>query len=57
MPPTDVDEVLQQGRAEIDFADIRGQEAVKRAATIAVEIYIYSQRGSDANEEGVIREP
>lgn len=34
-PPLDADRELQDLTADIDFADVRGQEAVKRALTIA----------------------
>ncbi|HEX7009774.1 MAG TPA: magnesium chelatase domain-containing protein [Phycisphaeraceae bacterium] len=34
-PAVDVDELLMQAQAEVDFADVRGQEAVKRALTVA----------------------
>ncbi len=34
-PPVDVDALLEQSDAEVDFADIKGQEGVKRAATVA----------------------
>ncbi len=34
-PPPDVGGILQQAQAPIDFADVRGQEGVKRAITIA----------------------
>ena len=34
-PPIDADEQLQSAEAEIDFSDVRGQETVKRALTIA----------------------
>jgi magnesium chelatase family protein len=35
VPPVDVEALLGTARAEIDFAEVRGQEAVKRALTIA----------------------
>ena len=34
-PPIDADTLLAQARPEVDFADIRGQEAAKRALTVA----------------------
>lgn len=34
-PPVDVGALLEAGSAEIDFADVRGQEAVKRAIVVA----------------------
>ena len=34
-PPIDADTLLAQARPEVDFADIRGQEAAKRAMTVA----------------------
>jgi magnesium chelatase family protein len=34
-PPVDVEELLERAAAPIDFADVRGQEAVKRAITVA----------------------
>jgi magnesium chelatase family protein len=34
-PPIDADALLSTGNAELDFADVRGQEAAKRAMTIA----------------------
>ena len=34
-PPMDVDAALEQAEAAVDFAEVRGQEAVKRALTIA----------------------
>jgi len=33
--PPDVETLLRQAEAEVDFADVRGQEAVKRAITVA----------------------
>ncbi|GIW74712.1 MAG: hypothetical protein KatS3mg103_1234 [Phycisphaerales bacterium] len=35
VPPPDLDGLLQAARAPIDFAEVRGQEAVKRAIVIA----------------------
>jgi magnesium chelatase family protein len=34
-PPTDVAALLTTAQAEVDFADVRGQEAVKRAIVVA----------------------
>jgi len=34
-PPVDADALIAESRAEVDFADIRGQEAAKRALTVA----------------------
>ena len=34
-PPIDVESLLEQTNATVDFADIKGQEGVKRAATVA----------------------
>jgi magnesium chelatase family protein len=34
-PPVDVASLIQSSDAEVDFAEVRGQEAVKRAITIA----------------------
>ncbi|MBA4028109.1 MAG: hypothetical protein C0475_03035 [Planctomyces sp.] len=34
-PPTDVPGLLRQAPASVDFADVRGQEAVKRAIVVA----------------------
>ena len=34
-PPADVETLLRQAEAPIDFAEVRGQEAVKRALTVA----------------------
>lgn len=33
--PIDAESLLAEGRAEVDFADVRGQEAAKRAMTVA----------------------
>lgn len=35
VPTPDVDAMLRQAEADVDFADVRGQEAVKRAITVA----------------------
>ncbi|MBL0921880.1 MAG: YifB family Mg chelatase-like AAA ATPase, partial [Phycisphaerales bacterium] len=34
-PAIDIADLIQQAKAELDFAEVRGQEAVKRAVTIA----------------------
>lgn len=34
-PPIDIGQLIKHAKAEIDFAEVRGQEAVKRAVTIA----------------------
>src|SRR5690606_12941855 len=34
-PPVDVEALIESTTAEIDFAEVRGQEAVKRALTVA----------------------
>ena len=35
MPPPDVDAMLRTARTAVDFAEVRGQESVKRAITVA----------------------
>ncbi|TVQ60421.1 MAG: ATP-binding protein [Phycisphaerales bacterium] len=35
VPTPDVEAMLRQAEADVDFADVRGQEAVKRAITVA----------------------